>query len=104
MNPATLRRSPPHSRPFMPQLYFARMIPDPPRVSYWEASPHLQRLCRRKLGDAAWRMAEPRLASMGERAALEVAPLAQIADREGPRLVNGRVEYHQAYREMQKIA
>ncbi len=44
------------------------MIPEPPRVSYWEASPHLQRFCRRKLGDAAWRWAEPRLASMGERA------------------------------------
>jgi acyl-CoA dehydrogenase len=80
------------------------MIPDPPHVSYWEASPHLQRLCRRKLGDAAWRVAEPRLASMGGRAALEVAPLAQIADREGPRLVDGRVEYHQAYREMQRVA
>src|SRR5712691_10341761 len=80
------------------------MIPDPPHLSYWEASPHLQRLCRRKLGDAAWRVAEPRLASMGERASLEVAPLAQIADREGPRLVDVRVEYHQAYRQMQKIA
>src|SRR5438034_1353696 len=80
------------------------MIPDPPHVSYWEASPHLQRLCRRKFSDAAWRVAGPRLASMGERAALEVAPLAQIADREGPRLVDGRVEYHQAYREMQRVA
>ncbi len=80
------------------------MIPDPPDISYWDASPHLQRLCRRKLGDAAWSVAEPRLASMGRRAALEVAPLAQIADREGPRLVDGRVEYHQSYRQMQKIA
>ena len=80
------------------------MIPDPPRVSYWEASPHLQRLCRRKLGNAAWDWAEPQFASMGERAALEVAPLAAVADRESPRLVNGRVEYHPAYREMQKIA
>src|SRR5947209_16710772 len=41
---------------------------------------------------------------MGQRAALEVAPLAAIADRESPRLVNGRVEYHSSYREMQKIA
>src|SRR5437763_10389322 len=80
------------------------MVPDPPRLSYWEASPHLQRLCRRKLGDAAWDWAEPQFASMGERAALEVAPLAAVADRESPRLVNGRVEYHAAYREMQKIA
>src|SRR5262245_10537161 len=41
---------------------------------------------------------------MGERAALEVAPLAQVADRERPRLVECRVEYHSSYREMQKIA
>src|SRR5437764_2849739 len=54
------------------------MVPDPPRLSYWEASPHLQRLCRRKLGDAAWDWAEPQFASMGERAALEVAPLAEV--------------------------
>jgi len=80
------------------------MIPDPPGVSYWEASPHFQRLCRRKLGDASWQRAEPRLASMGERAALEVAPLAAVADRESPRLVGNRVEYHPAYREMQRIA
>jgi acyl-CoA dehydrogenase len=80
------------------------MVPDPPRVSFWEASPHLQRLCRRKLSDAAWAWAAPRLASMGERAALEVAPLSMIADREGPRLVDGRVVYHPSYREMQTIA
>jgi acyl-CoA dehydrogenase len=80
------------------------VIPEPPKVSYWDASPHFQRLCRSKLGDAAWRWAEPRLVSMGERAALEVAPLAAIADRAQPRLVDGRVEYHSSYREMQRIA
>jgi alkylation response protein AidB-like acyl-CoA dehydrogenase len=88
------------------------MIPEPPNVSYWESSPHFQRLCRRKLGDAAWRWAEPQLASMGERAAIEVAPLAAIADRQSPRLVThdprgnriNRIEYHPAYREMQRIA
>src|SRR5689334_18783924 len=56
-----------------------RMIPDPPQISYWEASPHFQRLCRRKLGDEAWQRAEPQLAAMGQRAALEVAPLAAVA-------------------------
>ncbi len=87
-------------------------IPEPPHISYWAASPHFQRLCRRRLGDAAWRRAEPRLASMGERAALEVAPLAAIADRERPRLIThdergnriNRIEYHPAYREMERIA
>jgi len=88
------------------------MIPDPPHVSYWDASPKFRALCRRMLGDAAWRWAEPQLASMGERAAIEVAPLAQIADRHTPQLVThdprgnriNRVDYHPSYRQMQKIA
>jgi alkylation response protein AidB-like acyl-CoA dehydrogenase len=88
------------------------MIPDPPRVSFWQTSPHFRKLCRRKLDDAAWAWAEPQLARMGDRAALEVAPLAAIADRERPRLVThdergnriNRVDYHPAYRDMERIA
>jgi alkylation response protein AidB-like acyl-CoA dehydrogenase len=88
------------------------MIPDPPRVSYWDASPLFRKLCRAKLSDSAWQWAEPQLQSMGERAAMEVAPLAAIADRESPRLVShdergnriDRVDYHPAYREMERIA
>ena len=88
------------------------MIPEPPRVSYWDASPQFRALCRRKLGDAAWAWAEPQLASMGTRAALEVAPLAAIADRNTPRLIThdergnriDRVEFHPSYREMERIA
>ena len=88
------------------------MIPEPPQVSYWDASPKFRALCQRMLGDDAWRWAEPQLASMGERAAIEVAPLAQIADRNTPQLVMhdprgnriNRVDYHPSYREMQKIA
>ena len=49
---------------------------------------------------------------MGRRAAFEVAPLAAIADREQPKLVThdatgeriNRVDYHPAYREMERIA
>jgi alkylation response protein AidB-like acyl-CoA dehydrogenase len=49
---------------------------------------------------------------MGERAAFEVAPLAAIADRETPKLVTydargeriDRVDYHPAYRQMERIA
>src|SRR5205814_3529442 len=33
-----------------------------------------------------------------------VAPLAAIADRESPRLVGNRVEFHPSYREMETIA
>ena len=87
-------------------------IPDPPTDSYWDASPDFRKLCRRKLGEAAFAWAEPRLAAMGEQAAREVAPLAAIADREQPRLVThdwrgqriSRVEYHQSYRDMERIA
>ncbi|HKO54910.1 MAG TPA: acyl-CoA dehydrogenase family protein [Thermoanaerobaculia bacterium] len=88
------------------------MIPEPPHVSYWEASPQFRALCRAKLSDAAYAWAEPRLISMGEQAALEVAPRAAIADRCTPRLIThdergnrvSRVEYHPAYREMERIA
>lgn len=88
------------------------MIPEPPHVSYWDASPDFRALCRRKLSDDAYAWAEPQLAAMGERAALEVAPRAAIADRIPPRLVThdergnrvSRVEYHPAYRDMERIA
>ena len=58
----------------------------------------------------AW--AEPQLHEMGDLAARIVAPLAAVADRESPRLVTrtpagepvSRVDYHPAYREMERIA
>jgi acyl-CoA dehydrogenase len=87
-------------------------IPEQPVDSYWEASPDFRRLVRRKLDDAAFAWAEPQLAAMGEHAARVVSPLAQIADRETPRLVThdargrriSRVDYHDSYRGMQRIA
>src|SRR5256885_6400964 len=87
-------------------------IPEPPNVSYWDASPLFRALIRRKLDDAAWAWAEPQLIAMGQRAAFEVAPLAAMADRESPRLVThdargnriDRVAYHPSYREMERIA
>ncbi|MFA6957001.1 MAG: acyl-CoA dehydrogenase family protein [Thermoanaerobaculia bacterium] len=87
-------------------------IPEPPDVSYWDASPALRKILEAKLSavDLAW--AEPQLAAMGETAVREVAPRAAIADRESPRLVThdargnrvDRIDYHPAYREMQSIA
>src|SRR5687768_3700557 len=87
-------------------------IPPPPDQSYWQASPDLQALLRRKLSAAAYAWAEQQLEEMGERAAMEVAPLAAIADREQPRLIThdsrgqriNRVEYHSAYQEMERVA
>ena len=88
------------------------LIPDAPTESYWTTSPDFRSLCKRKLPEGAFAWAEPQLAAMGERAAKEVAPLAAIADREQPRLIThdargervSRVEYHPAYREMERIA
>jgi acyl-CoA dehydrogenase len=88
------------------------MIPDPPDQSYWEASPHLRCLVQRKLEPAAWEWARPQLERMGELSAKDVAPRAQVADREQPRLASwdpqgrriNRVDYHPAYREMERIA
>src|SRR5260221_3861133 len=87
-------------------------IPEPPNVSYWEASPLFRKVVRRKLDDAAYAWAEPQLIDMGNKAAFEVAPLAAIADRESPRLVThdargnriDRVDYHPSYRQMERIA
>ena len=89
-----------------------QFIPDPPDVNYWEVSPDFRALCRRKLSPGEYAWAEPQLAAMGDQAARVVAPLAAIADREQPRLVTNdargerinRVEYHPAYREMERIA
>ncbi len=87
-------------------------IPDPPEISYWDASPALRALLARRLPAAELLWAEPQLRTMGEIAAREVAPRAQVADRESPRLVThtpagercNRVDYHPAYREMERIA
>jgi alkylation response protein AidB-like acyl-CoA dehydrogenase len=95
-----------------PSRILSRVIPELPDTSYWEASPDFRALCKRKLARGPYAWAEPQLAAMGERAAKEVAPLAAIADRERPRLVThdargeriNRVEYHPAYRGMERVA
>src|SRR5260221_7200741 len=87
-------------------------IPDPPDISYWDASPALRDLLARKLSAAEFAWAEPQLREMGELAARVVAPLATVADRESPRLVTrtpagepvNPVDYHPSYREMERIA
>ncbi|HEV8266974.1 MAG TPA: acyl-CoA dehydrogenase family protein, partial [Thermoanaerobaculia bacterium] len=87
-------------------------IPVPDIASYWDASPSLRRLVCRGLGGEAFTAMEPRFAAMGRDAAIRVAPLAAVADRESPRLVSydalgrrvDRVEYHASYREMEAIA
>lgn len=87
-------------------------IPAAPAASFWDASPALATFLSRKLSPADREWARPQLAAMGARAAAEVAPLAAIADRESPRLVNydargervDRVEFHPAYREMERMA
>lgn len=88
------------------------MLPEPPNVSYWLASPQFQNICRRALNDDAWNWALPQLQWMGERAATEVATLAQIADKESPKLIThdargnriSRIDYHPAYERMKEIA
>ena len=75
-------------------------IPDPPTISFWDASPVLRDIVARKMPGVE---VAP-LREMGEAAAKTVAPLAAIADRESPRLVSNRVEYHPSYREMERIA
>ncbi len=87
-------------------------IPGSPDTSYWDASPALREILKRKLSATELAWAEPQWREMGELAARVVAPLAAVADRESPRLVTrtptgepiNRVDYHPAYREMERIA
>ncbi len=89
-----------------------RLIPESPSISFWDASPALRDVCKRKLTAQSYAAAEPFFIDMGRRASAEVAPLAQIADREPPRLLThdsdgcriNRIEYHPAYRDMERIA
>jgi alkylation response protein AidB-like acyl-CoA dehydrogenase len=79
-------------------------IPDPPTQSFWDASSGLREILTRKLAPSEFAWAEPKLIEMGELAVRVVAPLAATADRNTPRLVGNRVEYHPSYREMEAIA
>ena len=79
-------------------------IPDPPTQPFWDASRTLREILVRKLSPGDFASAEPRLREMGDLAVRVVAPLAAIADRESPRLVSNRIEYHPSYREMEAIA
>ncbi len=79
-------------------------IPDPPTQSFWDGSCALREILTRKLSPDAFARAEPQLREMGDLAVRVVAPLAAIADRESPRLVSNRVEYHPSYREMERVA
>jgi len=83
-------------------------IPDPPDISFWDASPVLREIVEPKLGPSEL----AQLRRMGDLAARIVPPLAAVADRESPRLVThtpggeriNHVDYHPAYREMEQIA
>ena len=79
-------------------------IPDPPTQSYWDVSSSLREILTRKLAPSEFAWAEPQLREMGELAVRVVAPLAGTADRNPPRLVGNRVEYHPSYRQMEAIA
>lgn len=79
-------------------------IPDEPRTSYYDADRLLQAWIAKHMSESARAFAEPRLRRMGRDAAETIAPLAAIADRESPKLVDGNIEYHPSYREMERIA
>jgi acyl-CoA dehydrogenase len=94
------------------QTQAAHPIPEAPSTSFWDASPALRAILERKLSAADFAWALPQLERMGRLAASDVAPLAAIADRESPTLLThdargervDRVEFHPAYREMERIA
>ncbi|GMU60297.1 MAG: DNA alkylation response protein [Myxococcaceae bacterium] len=80
------------------------------RANWYSSEPALTRILRRRLGPA-YEKAKGRLEKMGDGAANEGATLAQLADRNGPRLVThdrlgnriDDIEYHPAYRQLQQL-
>lgn len=94
----------------MPLVVLARPLPKDP--NFFSAEPALDPLLARLLPEKTWQWLRPQLVSMGAAAARDVPPLAAAADRYPPRLVShdafgariDRVEYHPAYRELEKIA
>lgn len=80
--------------------------------NWFQSERALQGILKRQLGAAAFERATPRLTEMGRAAANEVSEWAQIADHQGPRLVQydrqgeriDEIEYHPAYRKMQQVA
>ncbi len=86
-------------------------VPAPYVGSTWESDPVFARILAARVPAASWEWVKGRAARFGEIAA-QVAPLAAVADRCGPRLLThdargervDQIEYHPAYREMERLA
>lgn len=80
------------------------------RQSWLEGEAALGRILQQQLG-ASFEKAKPRLARMGDRAANEGAAWAQLADHNGPKLINfdrtgariDEIEYDHSYRQLQEL-
>jgi acyl-CoA dehydrogenase len=88
----------------------SRPLPKDP--NFFQDEPALDSLLPHLMPEKVWQWLRPQLVSMGAAAAREVPPLADIANRDVPKLVPydrfgqriDYVEYHPTYREMEKIA
>ncbi len=88
------------------------MMPDAAGINYFTADPDLAFLLRQYLSDVDYERALPILSSMGAVASERMDELADIANRQGPQLIQydkrgqriDEVVFHPAYHELERIA
>src|SRR5258707_2857429 len=90
----------------------ANLMPDTSGINYYSADPDLSFLLRRHLSAEDYERAQGILTEMGAVASQKMDELAEIANRQGPVLVQydkrgqrvDEVVFHPAYHELERIA
>src|SRR5438105_2889812 len=90
----------------------AENIPDTPGINFYTADADLAFLLQQHLSVQEFELAHPVLIHMGEVASQKMDPLAEIANRQGPVLMQynkhgqriDEVVFHPAYHQLEKIA
>jgi acyl-CoA dehydrogenase len=93
-------------------LEFSRFMPDTSGINFYSADPDLSFLLRRHLSAEDDHRAQPILVEMGTVASQKMDELAEIANRQGPVLMQydkrgqrvDEVIFHPAYHELERIA
>src|SRR2546423_9293579 len=96
----------------IPTVDQAKLIPDTGGVNFYTADPDLSYHLRQSLSHEDFERAQGMLTRMGEVASEQMDELAQVANRQGPMLIQydkrgqriDEVVFHPAYHELERIA
>jgi acyl-CoA dehydrogenase len=97
---------------YRPMADLDKLMPDTSGINFYNADPDLIYLLRQSLSTEDFERAHPILQNMGEVASQKMDGLAQIANRQGPVLMQydkrgqriDEVVFHPAYHELERIA